>query len=108
MQDVTSDLKRADEQMEKLEAASSKLWNLLSDTSAFLQFNWKVGLKIYKLEADYFTTALFFQADVVESSIEEKEHLLKSEKFDDDLSFVQALLLKQVSVFAKFDHIEKQ
>ena len=45
MQDVASDLKRVDEQMEKLDAASSKLWNLLSDTSAFLQFNWKVGGK---------------------------------------------------------------
>ena len=42
LQDVTSDLKRVDGQMEKLESASSKLWNLLSDTSAFLQFSWKV------------------------------------------------------------------
>ena len=39
---------------------------------------------------------LALQADVVESSIKEKEHMLTSEKFDDDLSLVQALLLKQV------------
>ena len=54
MQDVASDLKRVDEQMEKLEAASSKLWNLLSDTSAFLQFNWKVGGKWWKNDVEFF------------------------------------------------------
>nr|CAB3266545.1 spectrin alpha chain, non-erythrocytic 1 [Phallusia mammillata] len=72
---VAEELKLIEDKLIKLQNAASKRRSQLRETSAFLQFNWK--------------------ADMVESWIVEKEKVLKSDDFGEDLSSVQVLLVKQ-------------
>ncbi|XP_076800089.1 spectrin alpha chain, non-erythrocytic 1-like isoform X2 [Clavelina lepadiformis] len=86
--EVEMELKNISETLEKLDSATTLRQDLLRDTSDFLQFNWK--------------------ADLVEAWIREKEQLLKSEDCGDDLSSVQALLVKQVTFEASLDAFEQE